>query len=78
MYRETDWVLATSIERDYLITEILAISWAGVRTSDFDETVSYFAEVAGLPLTLRNDEDAWAHFRLESGDLFEVFGPNSR
>ncbi len=58
--------------------KISAISWAGVRTSDFDETISYFAEVVGLPLSLRNDETEVAHFRLESGDLFEVFGPNNR
>ena len=57
--------------------KISAISWAGVQTSDFDATIRYFSEAVGLPLTLRNDEAEWAHFRLESGDLFEVFGPNN-
>ena len=57
---------------------ISSISWAGVRTSDFDGTIRYFSEIVGLSLTLRNDETEVAHFRLESGDLFEVFGPNNR
>ena len=57
---------------------VTAISWAGVRTDDFDATIRYFSEVVGLPVTLRNDESEVAHFRLESGDLFELFGPNSR
>ena len=57
---------------------VKSISWAGVRTSDFAETIRYFSEIVGLPLTLRNDESEVAHFRLESGDLFEVFGPGNR
>lgn len=56
---------------------ISAISWAGVRTSDFDATILFFSEAVGLPLNLRNNEAEWAHFRLESGDLFEVFGPKT-
>ena len=57
---------------------VSAISWAGVRTSDFSATIRYFSEIVGLPLTLRDDESEVAHFRLEAGDLFEVFGPNNR
>ncbi len=56
---------------------VLAISWAGVRTNDFDATIQYFSEIVGLPLSLRRDETEVAHFTLESGDLFEVFGPNN-
>lgn len=33
--------------------------------------------MVGLPLSLRNNDSEAAHFRLESGDLFEVFGPNN-
>ena len=58
--------------------KITAISWAGVRASDFGATINFFSEIVGLPLNLRNDEAEAAHFRLESGDLFEVFGPNNR
>ena len=36
-----------------------------------------FSEAVGLTLSRRDDEADEAHFRLESGDLFEVFGPNS-
>ena len=57
---------------------VKGISWAGIRSSDFDATIRYFSETVGIPLTLRNDEAQWAHFRLKSGDLFEVFGPNNR
>ncbi len=57
---------------------VLAISWAGVRTNDFDATIHYFSEIVGLPLSLRRDAIEVAQFRLESGDLFEVFGPNNR
>ena len=53
------------------------ISWAGVRASDFDAALRFFSEVVGLPLNLRDDVAGAAHFRLESGDLFEVFGPNN-
>ena len=56
---------------------VSAISWAGVRTNDFDATIHYFSEIIGLPLSLRDDATEVAHFRLESGDLFEVFGPNN-
>ena len=57
---------------------ISAISWAGVRTSDFNATIHFFSEALGLPLSLRDDEGEVAHFRLESGDLFEIFGPNNQ
>ena len=57
---------------------VSAISWAGVRTKNFDATIRYFSEIVGLPLTLRDNESEVAHFRLESGDLFEVSGPNNR
>ena len=57
---------------------VSAISWAGVRTKNFEATIRYFSEIVELPLTLRDNESEVAHFRLESGDLFEVFGPSNR
>jgi catechol 2,3-dioxygenase-like lactoylglutathione lyase family enzyme len=56
---------------------ISAYSWAGIRTADFAATVRFFAEVLGLPLTLRNDDSEFAHFWLPSGQLFEIFGPKA-
>ena len=56
--------------------QISGYSWAGVRTHDFEETISFFTEVLELPLA-RTDDDT-AVFRMASGQVFEVFGPNSR
>jgi len=56
---------------------ISAYSWAGIRTTDFAATVRFFAEVLGLPLTLRDDDNEFAHFWLPSGQLLEIFGPKS-
>ena len=57
--------------------KVSGISWAGVQASNFDAAIQFFSETVGLPLSRRNDEGEAAHFRLESGDLFEVFGPNN-
>ena len=56
---------------------IAAYSWASIRTADFAATVRFFAEVLGLPLTLRDDDNEFAHFWLPSGQLFEIFGPKA-
>lgn len=57
--------------------KVLGISWAGIRASDFDATIRFFAESVGLPLRMRSDEEGIALFRLASGDLFEIFGPDN-
>lgn len=57
--------------------KVLGISWAGVRAGDFDAAVRFFSEAVGLPLRMRSDEEEIAVFRLASGDLFEIFGPNN-
>ena len=56
---------------------ILGYSWVGIVTEDFEDTIRFFTENLGLPLTRRDDEAQFAHFRLPSGQLFEVFGPNN-
>ena len=55
---------------------ILGYSWVGIRTGDFEGTLRFLTEALGLPLTWRADDAAIAHFRLPSGQLFEVFGPS--
>ena len=55
---------------------ISGYSWVGVRTEDFESTIAFLADILGLPLTWRAADGEIAHFRLPSGQLFEVFGPN--
>ncbi|MGH2619699.1 MAG: VOC family protein [Anaerolineales bacterium] len=55
---------------------ISGYSWVGVRTEDFEATITFLADILGLPLTWRAADSEIAHFRLPSGQLFEVFGPN--
>ena len=56
---------------------IRGYSWVGFVTGDFEGTLRFFTETLGLPLERREDDAGFAHLRLPSGQLFEVFGPNS-
>jgi catechol 2,3-dioxygenase-like lactoylglutathione lyase family enzyme len=56
---------------------VLGYSWVGIVTGDFAGTLRFFTETLGLPLARREDEAGFAHLRLPSGQLFEVFGANS-
>ncbi len=55
---------------------ILGYSWVGIVTEDFEGTIRFFTEKLGFPLTYRADNRELTYFRLPSGQLFEVFGPN--
>jgi catechol 2,3-dioxygenase-like lactoylglutathione lyase family enzyme len=55
---------------------VLGYSWVGIQTEDFEDTIRFFTEKLGLPLTYRAEDRELAYFRLPSGQLFEVFGPN--
>jgi predicted enzyme related to lactoylglutathione lyase len=48
------------------------VVWAGVRTGRFDETVSFFRDVLGVPLVPAGPEFAWS--KLPNASQFEVFG----
>ncbi len=56
---------------------ILGYSWVGVRTEDFGATIRFFVEKLGLAVRWRAEDAEIAHFRLPSGQLFEVFGRNN-
>ena len=56
---------------------VLGYSWVGIVTADFEGTLRFFTETLGLPLERREDDAGFAHLRLPSGQLFEVFKPNS-
>ena len=59
------------------MVRILGYSWAGIHTEDFEAAIRFFTEKLGLLLTYHAEDTDFAHFRLPSGQLFEVFGPNS-
>lgn len=55
---------------------VLGYTWAGVRTADLKSTASFFADVLGLsPI---HEGMGMVQFEMPSGQLFEVFGPESR
>jgi catechol 2,3-dioxygenase-like lactoylglutathione lyase family enzyme len=55
---------------------ILAYTWAGVRTADLKSSARFFTDTLGLSLI--HESQALAQFELPSGQLFELFGPQSR
>ncbi|HEX6502185.1 MAG TPA: VOC family protein [Terriglobales bacterium] len=55
---------------------VLGYTWAGVRTADLKSSAHFFADVLGLPLIHQSEK--LLQFELPSGQLFEVFGQNSR
>ena len=57
---------------------VTEISWVGVLTEDFEDTLHFFSEVLGLSLGYRDEAKAIVHFRLPSRQLLEVYGPSNR
>ena len=55
---------------------VLGYTWAGVRTSDLKSAARFFADVLGLPLIYEGKH--LVQFETPSGQLFEVFGSESR
>ncbi|MGC1448994.1 MAG: VOC family protein [Candidatus Sulfotelmatobacter sp.] len=55
---------------------VLGYTWAGVRTANLKSTERFFSEVLGLSLLRRGE--GLVQFEVPSGQLFEVFGPESR
>ena len=53
--------------------KVHGLVWAGVRTDRFDEDVSFFRDVLGLPLLDEGPDSASA--RLPDSSKFELFGP---
>src|SRR5512140_23864 len=54
---------------------VLGYTWAGVRTSDLKSAARFFADVLGLPLI--REGKGMVQFETASGQLFEVFAPES-
>jgi catechol 2,3-dioxygenase-like lactoylglutathione lyase family enzyme len=50
-------------------------SWMGVRTENFGTAVDFFANVLGITPEQRNTRAGFALFRLPSGQILEIFGP---
>jgi catechol 2,3-dioxygenase-like lactoylglutathione lyase family enzyme len=58
--------------------QVTGIGWAGVLTEEFESTLRFFSDVLGLSLAYCDDEKELAHFRFQSGQLLEVYGPSNR
>ncbi len=54
---------------------VLGYTWAGVRTADLKSAERFFADVLGLALV--HEGKGMVQFEVPSGQLFEVFGPES-
>jgi catechol 2,3-dioxygenase-like lactoylglutathione lyase family enzyme len=55
---------------------VLGYTWAGVRTTDLKSTARFFADTLGF--SLLEQREGLALFEMPSGQLFEVFGSESR
>jgi len=55
---------------------VLGYTWAGVRSPDLKSAAHFFTEVLGLSVSYQNK--GVVQFELPSGQLFEVFGSESR
>ncbi len=55
---------------------VLGYTWAGVRSSNLKSAAHFFSEVLGLSVCYQNN--GAVKFELPSGQLFEVFGAESR
>jgi predicted enzyme related to lactoylglutathione lyase len=55
---------------------VLGLVWIGTATDKFDESVAFFRDTMGLPIS--EDHGYNVVFRLENGDRVEVFQPDSR
>ena len=54
---------------------VLGYTWAGVRTDDLKSTAHFFADTLGLSLI--REGKGMVQFETATGQLFEVFGPDS-
>ena len=55
---------------------VFGYTWAGVRTSDPNSSSRFFSDILGLRRV--HDGKGLVQFELPSGQLFEVFGSESR
>jgi catechol 2,3-dioxygenase-like lactoylglutathione lyase family enzyme len=55
---------------------VLGFTWAGVRTADLKSAALFFADVLGL--STLHEGKGMVQFEMPSGQLFEVFGSESR
>jgi catechol 2,3-dioxygenase-like lactoylglutathione lyase family enzyme len=55
---------------------VLGYTWVGVRTADLPSTARFFCDVLGLSVV--QEGKGMVQFEVPSGQLFEVFGAESR
>jgi catechol 2,3-dioxygenase-like lactoylglutathione lyase family enzyme len=59
-----------------MLVRVLGYTWAGVRASDLNSSSRFFSDILGLRRV--HDGKGLVKFELPSGQLFEVFGSESR
>ena len=52
---------------------VLGVVWVGTRTDKFEETVTFFRDVLGVPLEEVERDFAWS--RMPNTSQLEIFGP---
>ena len=52
---------------------VIGVVWVGTRTDKFDETVTFFRDVLGVPLDEVEPDFAWS--RMPNTSQLEIFGP---
>jgi catechol 2,3-dioxygenase-like lactoylglutathione lyase family enzyme len=55
---------------------VLGYTWAGVRTAALRSAAHFFGDVLGISIV--HGDKGMVQFELPSGQLFEIFGPESR
>lgn len=56
--------------------KVHGIVWAGTRTDRFEETVAFFRDLLGVPLTVIGPGFAWS--KMANSSHLEIFGPQDR
>jgi predicted enzyme related to lactoylglutathione lyase len=55
---------------------VLGVVWVGTRTNAFDETVTFFRDVLGLPMEATDPDFGWG--RMPDSSQVEVFGRSDK
>lgn len=54
--------------------KVLGVVWVGTRTEKYAETLAFFRDILGVPLTEPEPDFGWS--RMPDSSQFEIFGPS--
>ena len=58
--------------------QVKGLDWTGILVEDYKKAQQFFVEKLGLTLQFEAKKHVITHFRLPSGQLFELYGPDNR